>query len=415
MVSMSTIGYGDITPQTIAEMYVAGFIVVVGVAWFAYLISTIALVLKSRKTSVDQEVIIDKMQNMEMWMNRYEFPKALKRKIRRHILSSWTPTYKFSEDSGIYGALPLELKLMSAKRMFKSDAAQAFIGKDKKDSFPPDTIATFMRELVRCSILESGERGEILYSVGDLATSCTLLQEGILAVSVPESPAPVLVHAPALLGVGALFGSFDLVPNCRKRHTTVTVFSNEVTYWKVNATSLEQNLALKVPKILIAILEYYEEQLIRSGDRLQAFKHSTAAKIILEEITEIVSGISELEKRIQASFFPDNLEDSVRTKDMTKSPTLDELEKGRIDSREIDNSMVKANGDNQNERETEDRSRDTSDSMTRVRSGLRQRRQHQVEESEVCDTTSSSPFSAGMLHSTSATIIDQKDDITYVV
>jgi hypothetical protein len=54
------------------DPYVAFIIVLLGVAWFAYLISIIATVIRSRKRDVDQDVNIGKMQKMEVWMNRYE-------------------------------------------------------------------------------------------------------------------------------------------------------------------------------------------------------------------------------------------------------------------------------------------------------------------------------------------------------
>lgn len=345
MVSMSTIGYGDITPQTIAEMYIAFIIVLLGVAWFAYLISIIATVIRSRKRDVDQDVIIGKMQIMEVWMKRYEFPLQLKRKIRRHILSSWTPTPNFTEDAQIYDHLPLHLKLEAAKQMLRSDAQFAFLGSEEavKD-ISPEKIDIFEKALAQFSSLEGAESGTTLYTVGDAASFCTLLQEGTLAVSVPETRAPVLVSAPALLGVGALFGGSMVVPQCRKRHTTVTVF-HPATFWKINAVSLEQVLILKAPEVLLGILQHYRLQVVEAADRLKSFQYRSATRTILNELSQMLSGLSELEADLKDTVAALNQEEdnqseipqgdqgeSERSATSPMGDVLDGLEQGRISS-----------------------------------------------------------------------------------
>jgi len=81
LTTMTTVGYGDITPQRDAERLYCIFGMVIGGVVYAYMVAMIVHVVEAN--DADEASEIEKMAVIKAFMRMRKFPKTLRRKIRR--------------------------------------------------------------------------------------------------------------------------------------------------------------------------------------------------------------------------------------------------------------------------------------------------------------------------------------------
>lgn len=83
VVTITTVGYGDISVTTTTERAVVTVFMVFGAAFFSYIVSTVTLVMeKLSKTAQEVAAFNDKMKVVEHWASERDLPKKLKKDIR---------------------------------------------------------------------------------------------------------------------------------------------------------------------------------------------------------------------------------------------------------------------------------------------------------------------------------------------
>ena len=81
--TITTVGYGDISVTTTTERAVVTVFMVFGAAFFSYIVSTVTLVMeKLSKTAQEVAAFNDKMKVVEHWASERDLPKKLKKDIR---------------------------------------------------------------------------------------------------------------------------------------------------------------------------------------------------------------------------------------------------------------------------------------------------------------------------------------------
>ena len=107
LVTVATIGYGDIVPRTDLErLFVVGAIFV-GNGIFAYMIGKVTSL--AAQLNIHEQVFTEKMDSVNEFMRVHRLPRTLKDRVRDFYKSFWTRGIYFNE-SVILGDLTFELR-----------------------------------------------------------------------------------------------------------------------------------------------------------------------------------------------------------------------------------------------------------------------------------------------------------------
>lgn len=82
--TMTTVGYGDITPSSDVERVYCILTMAGGVGFFAYYVGSVTAVITSQ--DLNSGAYLDRLEAIQSWLDfHHEIPKQLRRKIRRHF------------------------------------------------------------------------------------------------------------------------------------------------------------------------------------------------------------------------------------------------------------------------------------------------------------------------------------------
>lgn len=105
--TMATVGYGDIVPKTVPQMFYACVIMITGVASFGYILSNIAtLMLRVDAARQHQEEMRDRA---EFFMKYHEVPTELRQRVRAYFKYLWSTKGGYN-DAEVFDSLPRGLR-----------------------------------------------------------------------------------------------------------------------------------------------------------------------------------------------------------------------------------------------------------------------------------------------------------------
>lgn len=109
MTTLSTVGYGDITPKTDEERLYAMFAMVVGGSLYGYVIGCVTSMVTAK--DLHSQAYLEKMELYQGWLDRKvnEIPKWLRTRIRKHLKKSLLAMAAV-EDSTVITELSNELR-----------------------------------------------------------------------------------------------------------------------------------------------------------------------------------------------------------------------------------------------------------------------------------------------------------------
>ena len=104
LTTLTTVGYGDITPQNNAERYYALFAMLVGAMMFGYMMSTIG----SMVTQMDREAQLkeDRMDEVKEWMASRNVPHKLFVRVRKYYEHFYSKKSAFDEQEILANLTP---------------------------------------------------------------------------------------------------------------------------------------------------------------------------------------------------------------------------------------------------------------------------------------------------------------------
>eukprot|EP00208_Stichococcus_sp_RCC1054_P002961 CAMPEP_0206142088 /NCGR_PEP_ID=MMETSP1473-20131121/15486_1 /ASSEMBLY_ACC=CAM_ASM_001109 /TAXON_ID=1461547 /ORGANISM="Stichococcus sp, Strain RCC1054" /LENGTH=627 /DNA_ID=CAMNT_0053536937 /DNA_START=255 /DNA_END=2138 /DNA_ORIENTATION=- len=195
MTTMSTTGYGDIHAVTTLERAVALVVMLIGVLFFGYVISSLSRLIEMCSPEARRAVIFrDKINKVDAWMSYRQLPGKLRSDITGYYANSWVPQSEIAE-AALFEELPAFLRGAVASHLLR-------------DILPSLELWQAMPEQERwrlAALLHPQQLlpGHDLCQEGEEATSMWLLQEGELlairrAVHWERLPAPALVGEEAL-------------------------------------------------------------------------------------------------------------------------------------------------------------------------------------------------------------------------
>jgi hypothetical protein len=275
LVTMATIGYGDIVPVTSLEIGIVIIFIFCGVAFFGFVLSTVKNLLES---GPNDDAMgggdYSKFQEMESWMKRFSLPKGLQRDIRKHCYAIATSSaLTTAHVSDFYSSLPLWLKVKVAIELQRNGLITIVGGQKVWDALPEDTrnaVAKIVAVLSEPEILQSNSK---VYTVGDKCNHIYFLEEGQLGLYVPGVAQVITVSSPAVMGTGSLFASWsDACSTWKATGRTGT----RCYLWKVNSALLLKELMDVAPDVLQLILDHYVEELRKTREQLDTFAPAAA-------------------------------------------------------------------------------------------------------------------------------------------
>jgi voltage-gated potassium channel len=200
--TLTTVGYGDIVPQTMAQMLYACAIMVTGVAFFGFVLSNIAsLTLRLDAAKQHQEELRDRA---EFFMRYHRVPPVLRQRVRAYFKYLWASRHGYSDDQ-VLDSLPRALRADLAVHLHRDLLAKVPVLKDAGPEVLRDLVVA-LRPAV--------------YLPGDLI--CTWGSQGDEMYFIVHGAVEVLdQHGKALarLHDGDFFGEVALLTNSPRNAT----------------------------------------------------------------------------------------------------------------------------------------------------------------------------------------------------
>lgn len=83
MLQVTTVGFGDVTPETWVELLLMGIIMLTQIVIFGFLIGTMTEIVTNSMTNLRQaEKYKGKMESVENWLMHYDIPSHLVRRVK---------------------------------------------------------------------------------------------------------------------------------------------------------------------------------------------------------------------------------------------------------------------------------------------------------------------------------------------
>lgn len=104
LTTLTTVGYGDITPTNMPERYYCLFAMLIGAMMFGYMMSTIG----SMVTTMDRQAAAfeEKMDEVKEWMTTRNIPRKLLIRVRKYYEHYYTRKSAFDEEEIVRGLTP---------------------------------------------------------------------------------------------------------------------------------------------------------------------------------------------------------------------------------------------------------------------------------------------------------------------
>lgn len=194
LTTLTTVGYGDITPKTNIQMLFAGAIEFVGVAVFGFIVSNVASLLS--RIDAAREHHMDNIDRVETFLHSHHFPPEMRLKVRRYFNFLWK-RHKGFQDRSLLRALPNQIQ--SELFLFINQPVIKKVALFKDAS--ADMIEALMHEL-HPKIYVPGEK---VFHLGDVGDGLYFIHHG--EVEILDKNSSII----ATLKDGAFFGETALV------------------------------------------------------------------------------------------------------------------------------------------------------------------------------------------------------------
>lgn len=251
MTVITTVGFGDITPQTTAEMIVVTIFMGCAVFYFGYIVNAVAqLTTMVSSKARGTQVVREKLEEIDIWASARHIPESLKQQVKTYYLEVWAPHFgAHLDDAAHFKELPVALRA----ELVLSLAGEALQNSHMLSSLDDD----LMEFLATLGVPHPVVAGHDLFREGQPSDSFWVLQEGEMAVLRGIKQIGVIT-GPAVLGQAAIFAG--MLTDCENRMHTIRASTN-CTLWEFPGISFGQVLRYR-PKALVRIALRYRESLM---------------------------------------------------------------------------------------------------------------------------------------------------------
>ncbi len=193
--TLSTVGYGDLTPVTNAQTLYTMGVMIVGVGIYGYVIGNVASLLANIDPAKAQHLA--NMERLTAFMNYRNIPPRLQKRLRDYYAYLWEKRMSFDE-SNIISALPPSLRT----------EVSLFLKRDIIEKVPLFQGASdeFIREIALQMTPVIFTPGDFIYKAGELGRDMYFITQGTVEVVSKDGSAVY-----ATLTDGDFFGEIALV------------------------------------------------------------------------------------------------------------------------------------------------------------------------------------------------------------
>ena len=203
LTTLTTIGYGDITPKTDPQKLFTMVIMIVGAGMYGYIIGNIANLLAN--IDYAKTVFTEKMERINTFLKYRNLPASLQENIYQYYNYVWE-NKKGYDESEIMSELPASLRMKISLYLNAGIFEKIPLFAGASDSMIADFVIR-LRPVIftpKDYIIKKGERGDCLY----------FISSGKVEVVNDETGDNI-----ATLGVGAYFGEIALVDSTPRSAT----------------------------------------------------------------------------------------------------------------------------------------------------------------------------------------------------
>jgi CRP-like cAMP-binding protein len=203
--TLSTVGYGDITPQTFAEKVYSILAELFGCLLFAMLIGTLGSMMVGEKLL--EEKVNRQLAELREFMDVRRIPKELRVRVRRYMELLYSQKSGFDEKD-VLEQLPARISQELLQCMYRDQLLNVPMFQNLENN----AIIALCRALKPFQAM----RGDIIYSEGDVGSEMYILLSGEVELS-SEQHRKLSNDARHILRNGAVFGEACIVSRVAKR------------------------------------------------------------------------------------------------------------------------------------------------------------------------------------------------------
>ena len=251
MTVITTVGFGDITPQTVAEMLVAMLFMGIGLFYFGYIVAAVSnLVSMMNASARGTQIVREKLEEVDVWASARHIPRRLRQEVKTYYLEVWAPHCGARlDDVTKFQELPAALR---------AELVLSLSGEALRQSYMLSALDMDLMEfLATLGLPFPLIAGHDLYTEGEPADRFWVLQEGELTVMRGITKIGTIV-GPAVIGQAAIFSK--LLDDCQNRMHTMRAEVN-CTLWEFSGGTFSHMLRYR-PKVLVRLCLRYRDHLM---------------------------------------------------------------------------------------------------------------------------------------------------------
>lgn len=178
--TLTTVGYGDITPRTSLEHGVAIGVMFVGILFFSFVVNSMGAALASSSAAARRSAALRaKFAEVEAWARARALPPALRRRILEYYGEVWVRKEEWRE-ADLYGELPAPLRAEVTRAL----ALDVFRASDLLAAAPEPLLHDLAAAMEPVTVFP----GHDLCEQGEEADGLWVMHEGELLVGGGEGP-----------------------------------------------------------------------------------------------------------------------------------------------------------------------------------------------------------------------------------
>jgi len=205
LVGMSTVGYGDIVPKSIAETIIAGIIILFGGLVLPAVVGGLASLMGNMNANLAQ--FKRKMDNLNIYMHEHSFPRPLQERIKNYYNYLWTR---------LGGKSDRDHELADLPKSLKDELSSCIKGPILAQVEFLENMNTEIMKAIRASLRpQIFLPGDIIIKVGEYGEEMYLIERGKIFITSEDRKVIF-----AVLERGDYFGESSLL-NGEKRNATV--------------------------------------------------------------------------------------------------------------------------------------------------------------------------------------------------
>lgn len=194
--TLCTVGYGDIAARTLPQMAYANIVMVIGVAFFGYVLSNVASLLARLDSA--RESYLSNLDRIEAYLRYNNISTELRLKVREYLRYVWESRKGF-EDNDILNQLPAKLQSDIAMQINSPIIEKVPLLKCANDEIVRDIVMQ-LKALVKTP-------GEYFFKAGDEGDCMYFIQKGQVDIISDENKLLVTLSGGSFFGEMALLTS----------------------------------------------------------------------------------------------------------------------------------------------------------------------------------------------------------------